>query len=914
VDELFGAAIEMAAADRLPFLERECAGNAQLLHEVLSLLTHDSGSPTLSGPDPLDHMVAGAVDIVEDHAVAGQVLGQYRIEREIGRGGMSVVYLASRADGQFDKRVAIKLLKRGMDTQAVVARLWRERRILAALDHPYIARLLDGGSTADGLPYIVMDYVEGLPADQYCIERDLSIEERCELVARVCEAVAYAHRNLVVHRDLKPSNILVAADGTPRLLDFGIAKVLGGDVISETGPETRGPIRPLTPEYASPEQRSMLPVGTTSDVYSLGVVLYELLTGARPRDDNEKASAAALRNGKTKRWSQRLEGDLDTILRMALRPEPERRYLTMSQFGEDLRLHLSGMPVVAREETALYRWGKFLRRHRWGVAAAALIVLSLVGGLAATLWQARVAERERQLAEHRFEQVRELAGKFVFDLHDSIATLPGSTPARKLVVETGLHYYDTLMKDAGTNQPLLQEIANGYDRLGDAQGNPFYPNLGDRDAALASYQKAAAIRTSLTSDSPELTRDRIASLVRMAQLYLPQGKDKDAREVLGKAIDLGMKAGPSAPWDLRLGVARAYAVQGDVSFMRGSFTDALGSYQKVLEIAVAIAPDAKDRNKSDELLSLGHTKVGDALRNMDRSAEAFEHLRTALEIDRRRNASLPNNSTATRKMFITNMLIGNLLTSKAGSTLAKPAEVRSYLESAVALADKMATADPQNHTAVSDLILSHLSLATWLREDYLPGEAVPHFEKALEIAHRSLNTTAPAYYDAEVFVHADTSMSRALTDLGRYQEAHQHLDEATRFLQAMEKAKPHSDWTEMRGAELDDARGGVLAAEKSWAAAIPMFQKSAAAYEDLDRKNPSDTDYRANLPSVYARLADCDAAQNDVAAAIAAVRTSLDLYAKLAVSRSLSGDEASGRREARGKLEGWQREVTAKRQ
>ena len=340
---------------------------------------------------------AEAAGMLASEPAVGRMLGPWRIDRELGRGGMSVVYLGSRADGEFSKQVALKLIKRGMDTDAVIARVRRERGILAALDHPGISRLLDGGTSEDGLPWIAMEYVDGVPIDCYCNDHSLNIDRRCELIVEVCEAAAFAHRNLIVHGDIKPGNILVDLNGKPRLLDFGIARLLHADADS-LGPLTRGLYRPLTPEYASPEQLAGAPLGTATDVYSLGVVLYELLTGNRPRTGAEPASSAALHNGRGNRVAARLRGDLDNILQMALRPEPERRYLSVSQFALDIRRHLDRLPIAARSDTIRYRAGKFLRRNRLGVAAAAAIVLALTGGVAVSTWEARRARLAEQIA------------------------------------------------------------------------------------------------------------------------------------------------------------------------------------------------------------------------------------------------------------------------------------------------------------------------------------------------------------------------------------------------------------------------------------------------------------------------------------------------------------------------------------
>lgn len=391
VEYLFVAAADLPPDERLRLVESRCGGDRELMDEVLSLLRYDTRPPDLD--KAIERLTKS---VLSGEALEGVSLGPWLVGRELGRGGMSEVYLATGADGRFARTVAIKVIRRGMDTRSVVDRFHAERRILAGLDHPYIARLLDGGETPAGLPYIVMDYVEGLPIDRWCHERSVGREQICELAAKVCDAVAYAHRNLVIHRDLKPGNILVDADGNPRLLDFGIAKLLGD--APETGVDgpleprteaclTIGPLRPFTPEYASPEQMAGAPVGTATDVYSLGAVLHELLTGVRPRPGVEPAGNRVP-----------LGADLETILQKALRTEPELRYLSIDAFAIDLRKSLAGLPVSAHPDSFAYRTAKFIRRNRLGVAAAAAFLLALSGGIAASLWQANQARLARESA------------------------------------------------------------------------------------------------------------------------------------------------------------------------------------------------------------------------------------------------------------------------------------------------------------------------------------------------------------------------------------------------------------------------------------------------------------------------------------------------------------------------------------
>ena len=467
---------------------------------------------------PHDARTTVKPEVLPDVSQDGR-LGVYRLIREIGHGGMGTVYLGVRDDDAFQKRVAIKVLKRGMDTDSIVRRFRHERQILASLEHPFIASLLDGGSTPDGRPYFAMEYVEGQPIGDYCDTHRLDTPARLGLFRLVCTAVQYAHQNLVIHRDIKPANVLVMADGTPKLLDFGIAKLLNPELGGQTLAPTAPGLQLMTPEYASPEQVRGEAVTTASDVYSLGVLLYELLAGRLPYRITSRAQADIVRivcesepirpstaitqidregageapptgepaheSGEVAKRDRRvtvdvdrlrrqLAGDLDNIVLKALSKEPQRRYASVDQFSEDVRRHLAGLPVMARKDTWGYRTTKFVRRNRAIVGAGVTTFVVLVAGVIATTWQARVARAERARAEQRFGDVRQLAHAFLFDFHDSIADLEGSTPARKLVVTKGLEYLDRLAGDAGDRVDLRREIAAAYVKVGDVQGRPVH--------------------------------------------------------------------------------------------------------------------------------------------------------------------------------------------------------------------------------------------------------------------------------------------------------------------------------------------------------------------------------------------------------------------------------------------------------
>ncbi len=407
---------------------------------------------------------------------------------------MGVVYKAIRDNRAFEKAVAVKVLHLGLETPAMLERFRQERQILAGLEHPNIARLIDGGTTSAGLPYIVLEYVEGVPLTQYCEREKLPREQRLHLFLKVCDAVEYAHRKLVVHRDLKPVNILVTADGTPKLLDFGIAKLL--DNSSE---QTATLLQALTPDYASPEQLRGELVSTATDTYSLGIILYELLTGRRPYKIATSSPVEICRLVETAVPEEPgLGEDLDNILRMALRKEPERRYNAVRALAADIESYLDHRPVAARPDTISYRVRKFSRRYWWQLAAVCSIFALLSASLAIAL-----AEQRRTV--RRFQQVRQLANRFLFDFHDKVAKTPGTLKARAMMVATAQEYLNSLAADAKGDAGLQRELGVAYAKLAVAQGAANGPSLGHPQDAVATYDKALSLARSL-DDAKALTK------------------------------------------------------------------------------------------------------------------------------------------------------------------------------------------------------------------------------------------------------------------------------------------------------------------------------------------------------------------------------------------------------------------------
>ena len=470
-----------------------------------------------------------------------QRIGPYQIVDTIAHGGMGDVYRAVRDDDAFRKTVALKLVRGGRHSDYFQRRFRQERQILARFQHPNVATVLDGGTTEDGQPYLVMEFVEGQPITDFCAARGMGTRERLVLFRTVCGAVQYAHQNLVVHRDIKPANVLVDGHGAAKLLDFGIAKLLASGVEPEQAP-TATVLPMMTPEYASPEQVKGQTVTTASDVYSLGVLLYELLAGRRPYEvpadslegivqavcqTEPKAPSEAVteRSGTTRPAgtlppASELRGDLDTIVLKALRKEPERRYRTAHELSEDLRRHLEGLPVTARADTIGYRAGKFVRRHRTAVAAAFVVSASLVAGIVTTTRQARLAQR-------RFDEARRLIHTVIFDIQPKMGAVAGTTPLRKDLIESTLQYLEALARDAGDNPALLRELSASYVQLARVQGLQGAANVGDTEAArrtLGEAEKLVERLLKLDPNGPDSLHEAVSGgAQRRPQLPLPGG-------------------------------------------------------------------------------------------------------------------------------------------------------------------------------------------------------------------------------------------------------------------------------------------------------------------------------------------------------------------------------------------------------
>jgi eukaryotic-like serine/threonine-protein kinase len=478
--------------ERSTLLEFRCNGDAELQRQVEALLeASEEATHLIEAHRPSRQAPSDSLDDDSFDSRTGLRMGAYQIERLLGRGGMGAVYLAHRADGEFAQKVAVKIIGLPFEIDVLRERFRQERQILAGLNHPNITRLLDGGVTGDGQLYLVMEYVDGVPIDQ----APGDIEAKLDLFCDVCAAVKYAHQNLIVHRDLKPSNILVDANGTAKLLDFGSAKLLAGAEV------THSRFNMITFSYASPEQLRGEPATTLSDVYSLGAILYQLMTGEKAfgedlvsRLRNEESGGIPL--------PKPVIGDLDLIVRKALAPAPAERYSSVEQLAEDVRRFRVGDAVLAHAPSFRYRAGKFARRNKPALGAGLLLLVTLISGIVGVLWQYRTAVIERRKAEARAEDLRKLSDSLLSEIDEAIRKLPGSTEAQQLLVSTVLEHLDRTTRDS--QDPQLQlDAANAYIHLGNVQGNIFTEHTGDTQGALASLDKGVSVTTALLKQQPK---------------------------------------------------------------------------------------------------------------------------------------------------------------------------------------------------------------------------------------------------------------------------------------------------------------------------------------------------------------------------------------------------------------------------
>ena len=838
--------LDRPPAERDAFLLDACAGQTTVRREVESLLVQTTG-----GLEECANALATPADGELDPNV-GRRVGAWVLGTRLGAGGMGAVYLARRADGAFAQTAAVKLIRRGTDTEEVLRRFRAERQILARLEHPHIARLLDGGATDDGLPFFVLEHVEGQPVTVFA--RGLPVADRLRLFIKICGAVLHAHQNLVIHRDLKPANILVTAEGEPKLLDFGIAKLLqvGDEPLPDLTLPLDGPGR-LTPAYASPEQVRGDPVTTASDVYTLGALLFEMLAGypahrfSSPRPSPTEMArvicehlpprpSLAAYDADVRR---RLRGDLDNIVLKALEKVPDRRYLTVNALAEDVRRHLNGRPVHARPATAGYVLRRFVARNRLPVAAGVLLSLALLGGAAGTLWQARRAER-------RFNDVRRLAHSLLFEVDDALER--GPTAARQFLVRRALENLDDLADESRGDLGLQRDLATAYRKVGDVQSRLHVANLGDTAGAIISYRKALALREALVlgGNHPGDARALAGDHGRLGDMLSKTGDTAGALASYRRAVALlKTHLAPAADREARREVGQMHDRLGCTLLRTG---DTAGAEREMLagrDERLALAETAPGDVEAQLDLGRSDASLAYLLGTVGRPEEALARFRRTAATATRLLKANPANLSIQRMCLDSHGAVGIGLTACGDA----PGALRE-LRVALALAEEALTRDPENMQAHNDLadVLHETGDAFLLGAD--PTGAAAYQRRALE-HYRAVAGADP------VNVHARRQVALVEHELARALGAGGDAPGAVVGLRAV---LPEFEALAVRdpanvGFGRDLARCladlghwlGVLGEETAGTAAA---HRALTLYEVLARRTPADTHVAAELAAL----------------------------------------------------------------
>src|ERR1051326_162634 len=868
IDELFSRAVALKPVERERVFAETRVGNGSplgngLLDEVRALL-RDFESAEQSGF--LDRpLVAGpSLDAHTPTLVGGQEFEGYTIIKLIAEGGMGEVYLAH--DPELDRRVAIKLIKSHLKTKELLRRFRNERQILSNLQHPNIARLFEAGATTGGAPFFVMEYIEGMPIDQYATENQLSLTDRLKLFRTVCSAITCAHQNLVIHRDIKPSNILVTSGGEPKLLDFGIAKLL--DEADTSQPVTV--FQAMTPEYASPEQIKGEPITTANDVYALGALLYELLTGERPyklkRRTTDEITKAICEQEPTKpsvrisefasatahsalRNPRLLRGDLDNIVLKALRKEPQRRYASVEQFSEDIRRHLAGVPVSARKDTVAYRTSKFFQRNKISVLAAGVVIVTVMGAFAATAWEAHVARAERAKAERRFDDVRSLVNSLLFHLHDEIEKLPGSTKARELLVKQTVAYLDSVAKEASGDVSFQTEIATGYEKLGDVQSRLNGPNVGDTKGALESYLKALEIRKAISAANPNDLSSGLALALaydRVGDMLSKTNNARGALESHNKSLELVQKLSAGNDPKTRAALAYSYLMVGRAHLALGDLRAALDQFGKSKAIRETLASENPQDATARRSLVTSYDGIAFVLSLNGKPNEALDYYRKSEAIAQALLSNDPTNADYRRVLMDTYEWLG-ITFGEIGDN----AQGLEYHRKALALGEAQLVADPANAQGRDDLGDVNTEIGNTLIRLGQPKDALGFFRKSLE-NYRAVADADPTDQNVRRQVYISyRQIGTVLLMLGNTNAALDHYREALGVFQELQQADPDNTETQYQLGLTRRNMGEALTKSGDAKGSLDSYGQAAVVFETLAARSPANAKTRADLAVTY---------------------------------------------------------------
>jgi eukaryotic-like serine/threonine-protein kinase len=829
IEALFEGALELPVGERTQYLAGACADDPELLAEVKSLLESDHDAENMLRSlvaDDLTEMTRSSIS-----ADLGSQVGPYLLVRELDAGGMGVVYFAVRSDDHYFQIVAIKMIRRGLESSELVQRFRVERQVLATLNHPNIGAILDGGETKDGRPFIVMEYVEGQPITLAGEARGLSIRQRLELFRSLCSAVHYAHQKLIIHRDIKPSNVMVTPEGVVKLIDFGTSKPLEPQMILKDDTPTEIGLRMMTPDYASPEQLQGKQLTTATDVYSLGVLLFELLTGSRPytlRNLSPAAAEKVLATSESRKPSavpdlssrrrKELAGDLDRIVMTAMHHDPERRYRSVQHLDEDLLRYLQGRPIAARNASPLYTLRKLVQRHRTvivtGFAMIALLATSLL-----------IYSRQSRKADRRLSQVRSLAGSAISDLTDKLQHSSASTETQEALFRSALAHLDELRQSTGNDPRLLIELSRAYASVGDLEGSPSVANLGKSETAIASYQKAmqAAGEAHARMPGDDSTTALIESYQRLGNIEAFLGNLHEAHDNYQQALSLARpfwQEEPDRPTRKRL-LARSYQGMSAVALSSLKPNLALES----LSAAFRIFGDSPTGDEDhDRMLIALHLDNASTLNELGQQSAALEDTRKAEALTKDLVQKYPYSVRAHQSLFLTYQEAVLILAGRDALNVGDSRQAQVYARKALAIAQTLVGIDSGNAQAQFDLATAYGLMGDSFRQTNLE-ESGAWYRKAISLTKK----LSPLY--GEGARHWLAIVDEDLAEvLGKKEQAPERLGlllEANLIRRELAETSPHGRLHLMRSyCKLSDAELAVAntAKAREYAdAALPLL-------------------------------------------------------------------------------------------
>ncbi len=713
-------ALTLDPENKEAYLKEACSGDPKLHAEAIRMLANES---ELTFEWPPAFWFAGKASTCQE----GQLLGRYKLIKEIGRGGMGTVFLAERVDGEYDQKVAIKILQDGRTSAALVQKLRNERQILASLKHPNIVNILDGGSTDQGIPFIVMEYVDGKSITDYIEEQQLGLNQKLHLFQKLCDVISFAHQKLIIHRDIKPSNILITRSGEIKLLDFGIAKILNTQ--DQTFQETQQLF--ITPEYASPEHIKGQPLGMSSEVYSLGILFYQILTGINPFTTTSGSLSSWLEviceynppppSKQIQKINPKLDSDLDHICLKALRKDPKERYHSVDHFSQDIARYLSHLPVIATRGQWPYRAKKFALRNRTFILSGLAILLTILAGLFSSLYQAGMAKA-------MFNDLRSLTGSMLFEFYDGVASLEGTTAVKELVISRAITYLEKLESRNSGNPELMNEVSDGYQRLGNIQGNSYVANMGKTGDAYISYSKAVRISESLVIKNS--TNQKYA-----------------------------------------FSLSQAYLGLGDIMYTLGRLDTTLVLYQKSNHLLSELSDKHPDSLKYRLALSESFNRIGDVsgmygYSNLGNTSMAISSYHKSIEILEKGLAREPGNAAFRNALAVSLSMLASLYTVTGKHLEAIDAGYQSVF-SFEALLEK----DPNNYVKLANILQTKNAMREPLTETMRMDEALRLLKEVELRLLESLRLDPQNKHTQENLAINYNAIGRILTEMGEFEKA-----------------------------------------------------------------------------------------------------------------------------------------------